>query len=203
MENHLKEALMYARLEKLPKACNGAWEGDAIVLIERIGGQQTYAIGTWNEKAKRANIAMDFDHRMEQSFIEAYPIPDLEKKRQAEKEAALKEQYRKEFEAEKAVEDELKALGSEDVEGTLEEKKAKILSIKAASGNVELAEMKDFLLEMGYDATWCGRLTLESATASVEKIKGIQAEIVALDEEPLTNKDDIVEQLKALKKKNK
>jgi len=199
MENHLSTALLYARLDKLPKACKGAWEGEAIVLIERIGGQQTYAIGTWNEKAQRANIAADFDHRMEQAFVEAYPIPDLAKAKREEEEAELKEKFRKEIEAENIINTELKELGVDSPEGTMEEKKAQILAIKADQGNAELSEMKKFLLELGYDATVCNRMSLTQAESSVNKMKNLQADISKFNVKPLPTKAEMEAQLKELK----
>jgi len=144
---------------------------------------------------------MDFDTRMEQAFIAAYPIPNLAKEKKEQEEAEYKAKVKAEIEAENALKAELIELGVDNPSGTVEELKTKLLSIKSANGDVELVEMKNLLLEFGYDANFCKRLTLEAAKASIEKMKDMQSQIVELGETPASTKNEMEAQLKALKKK--
>lgn len=199
-DDHLKEALIAAELTELPNKCEGAWKGRAIIKVTKVGGREMYCIGTWNEKAKTANIAMDFDTLMQESFVEAYPIPDKKKDAQTALIKAKEAEMRNKIEAEYKLKFELAELGVKDAEGTVEELKAQILAIKNEKGEVELDEMRKFLIEIGYDETYCNRLTLEAAKASVTKIKGLHEEIKALGGEPKGNAKELAAQLKELKK---
>lgn len=201
----LENALAAAGLEKLPKKGKEPYEGLAIIKVKKVGGSPVFCLGKWNEKLGRSVVARDFDPRPFQEVVEVYPYEnEILKQKQAEekaKEDAIREKYQKEADEKAQIKLELKELGVEDLDGTLEELKGKLLAKKNELGDVELDEMKSFLLGLGYSDTYVKNLTFESGKKSVEKIEKLQADITALGGTPAATKDEMEAQLKELKKK--
>lgn len=74
MEETLKKCLQIAGIGHLPKPATGAYEGRSILKVEKSGGKEAYCIGVYNTKLERSTVAEDFDIRMVQKVVEAYPF---------------------------------------------------------------------------------------------------------------------------------
>lgn len=77
VENYLKEALLWAGVEKLPKKENVAFEGLAIVKV-RKGKREMYGVGKYDRKLKRPTLSKDFNTRaMVDEVLAWYPCNEL------------------------------------------------------------------------------------------------------------------------------
>lgn len=208
-EKHLESALKAAGIDELPKKKKtGAFKGLAVIKMQKVGGRICWGLGQWNDELKKVNVARDFDNKMTEEILEAYPFQKIELSESPEQmEARIKAELEAKFKLKELGIDFDESLKLKDLTALIDAHQAELDKIQEEKDTLELIELQEWHIKRGYAEGHVNKWkasSVQAARDSKSAVLAVEDEIRTMGAEPIEGKKgELDAQLKELIKKKK